>query len=971
MIKLNNFLKMCFLLTFGVLLILGSGPDPEPTPELDPNAALLTPSPVSLDVSSLDSGSFSVALANGETLSISGIAESAENEGFYKSEGQAVGETSSFTVSGDIIFGSINKGNKIFLIETIKGVRYLRLKSKTSVANDVFSPSISSQLRNQDVSISDQYELRDGAPEMKVLFVTLLALFNEADEQEHITAAKHSLNQTNEAFSNSGINAKVTFAGLEVLDLPEFTVGSLQDVFNVMDRGLPASLSSLRDSYEADLVAISRKGDGNNSWEGRAGISVQSTTDYGLRGFPRSGYSLYDVGKNTISDPELVMHELGHNFGCHHDKETRRFDNVVNWFSYANGYNDDLLCTLMSYCYGDVDVKMTTHYSSPDIYHKGNITGIAGDNEDAADCARFVNLSAPVISRFRPVNLSANDDAYSINNDSDLSVNVTDNDSSSDGASLNVNWNSVSAANGALDLGNDGSVTYTPDSDFVGTVTASYQLTDDIGNESQGNLVIEVKANNIPPTLASSSVTPQAIDSLDSVTFASTWTGPENKFTVGVKARYRMQGTTDWYEKNLQAVSADNTTFSGSTQIIGAGIYEYQFRASNANEVNGSPVNTSDWLTVTSGTFSVGEPNFPPTSRGGNVSPFMIFSGEAVVIGITLDDPEEKSIVDVKTRYRKKGTSTWTEVPMSNVENPVTDYRFESASTVVTGDVGSYEVQFQASDADTPNGVRTNTTEWQEGGGFFTIAKDGGLPQCGTIDGKVYPLSASSYGDDTFCESGKYSSPAFPSAGGTVSWSCYDNSNNTASCSASHAGSPSDVITASCNSFGGGRGESNTVTDFMAHEFCTSGTLTNLSYQSFNEEIYSTSYSCQSTNAGGGGCNGGGAGRAGVSCGRAHGVVFSASDTSFDDAPASDSFTRDDGKSPLCSDFSLPETNVVFPEKGETVNWSCSNEDIHEDKYADCEAVIVDGAVTSWSCGDGSNIDIRRLTAGCSASRSE
>jgi len=58
---------------------------------------------------------------------------------------------------------------------------------------------------------------------------------------------------------------------------------------------------------------------------------------------------------------------------------------------------------------------------------------------------------------------------------------------------------------------------------------------------------------------------------------------------------------------------------------------------------------------------------------------------------------------------------------------------------------------------------------------------------CGTANGKTYTMLVSSYGSDTICTSGTYSTPAFPSQSSpTISWTCAGSGGGTsANCSAS------------------------------------------------------------------------------------------------------------------------------------------------------------------------------------------
>ncbi|MGI9518417.1 MAG: Ig-like domain-containing protein, partial [Pirellulaceae bacterium] len=83
----------------------------------------------------------------------------------------------------------------------------------------------------------------------------------------------------------------------------------------------------------------------------------------------------------------------------------------------------------------------------------------------------------------------ANDDNFTINEDSLFSGTVTSNDSDPDGDSLTYTQ-LTSPANGTLGFNPDGSFTYTPNGDFNGTDTFTYQITDADGTTATATVTI-------------------------------------------------------------------------------------------------------------------------------------------------------------------------------------------------------------------------------------------------------------------------------------------------------------------------------------------------------------------------------------------------------------------------------------------------------------------------------------------------
>jgi len=65
---------------------------------------------------------------------------------------------------------------------------------------------------------------------------------------------------------------------------------------------------------------------------------------------------------------------------------------------------------------------------------------------------------------------------------------------------------------------------------------------------------------------------------------------------------------------------------------------------------------------------------------------------------------------------------------------------------------------------------------------------------CGSANGKTYAYNVTGYGSDTQCSVGSSSNTAFPSQGGSTSWTCSgSNGGSTASCSASRSNAPTPV----------------------------------------------------------------------------------------------------------------------------------------------------------------------------------
>jgi CshA-type fibril repeat protein/VCBS repeat-containing protein len=99
----------------------------------------------------------------------------------------------------------------------------------------------------------------------------------------------------------------------------------------------------------------------------------------------------------------------------------------------------------------------------------------------------------------------ANDDAGTTNEDTPLVIDLTANDTDIDGDTLTVD--SATAANGSVAINPDGTVTYTPNSNFNGVDTITYTITDGDGGSSSATATITVNAVNDNPNTTDDSAT--------------------------------------------------------------------------------------------------------------------------------------------------------------------------------------------------------------------------------------------------------------------------------------------------------------------------------------------------------------------------------------------------------------------------------------------------------------------------------
>ncbi|HEY0659806.1 MAG TPA: FG-GAP-like repeat-containing protein [Lysobacter sp.] len=247
-------------------------------------------------------------------------------------------------------------------------------------------------------------------------------------QSQAVTRLTFLVDVTNQAYVNSQISAQIRLVRTQQVTYPDATnnetaLYELTGCIELSGGGLdcdfsrvPASLQPLltaQDQYGADLVSLVRVfNDPENDGCGIAwllgaeqtpieqfgpdsGLSVVSDSSGSL--FPDNGYICRD---------ETLAHELGHNMGSTHDRETAEGDDGVldpedygrypYSFGHKTGAGQGNFYTVMAY--GDSGQNKYRVFSNPAItYCGGYPCGVA----NTVDNARSLRQTIPVIATFR------------------------------------------------------------------------------------------------------------------------------------------------------------------------------------------------------------------------------------------------------------------------------------------------------------------------------------------------------------------------------------------------------------------------------------------------------------------------------------------------------------------------------------------------------------------------------------------
>ena len=192
--------------------------------------------------------------------------------------------------------------------------------------------------------------------------------------------------ETNQAYNSSGVAHD-----LRLVHTLETAQDETSDMGEVLGRvrstsdGWYDEVHPARDLYGADFVAMITA---NGQYCGIAYLMTNVST-----GFASSAFS---VTLDSCSTGYYSFgHELGHNMGCHHDR-----DNAGNAaYAYSYGYRtpNNQYRTVLAYSPGN----RIKYFSNPDVTFNGWALGIAHPDPDSADNARSLDTAAPTFTEFR------------------------------------------------------------------------------------------------------------------------------------------------------------------------------------------------------------------------------------------------------------------------------------------------------------------------------------------------------------------------------------------------------------------------------------------------------------------------------------------------------------------------------------------------------------------------------------------
>ncbi|MEP7116222.1 MAG: fibronectin type III domain-containing protein, partial [Acidobacteriota bacterium] len=329
------------------------------------------------------------------------------------------------------------------------------------------------------------------------------------------------VSETNTAYANSGITARLRLVGAEPVAYTE--AGDLStDLTRLQSTsdGLLDAVHTRRNQLGADLVMLVV----GSTAGGACGIGYVMTS----LSSPFAAYAFTVAAYECISPNYTFAHELGHNMGSAHAPEDGAGQGSLYPYSFGYKNPSNLFRTVMAYnCTSGC--PRVLYFSNPDVNYGGAPTGTAPQNHNALS----INSAASTIANWRQAVSSGSAPTITaignvtIAEDSTTSaIGFTIGDAETAAASLTV---SAASANptlvpntaGALALGGSGAsrtLVVTPALNQSGSAAITVTVSDGTLTASR-TFTLTVNGVNDPPTISSVTAKTTAEDTPVTVTF--------------------------------------------------------------------------------------------------------------------------------------------------------------------------------------------------------------------------------------------------------------------------------------------------------------------------------------------------------------------------------------------------------------------------------------------------------------------
>jgi hypothetical protein len=473
----------------------------------------------------LDADVLDVAVSPGRTLRAVLRTRTTTAEGFEWWSGQISGaplSAATFVRAGDLLQGSIRTLDAAYSIEPLAatGLHVVRQVDLSALGRELPSlvpPSRPEAFDKPPVSPDD-------GTVFDVLVVYTPAARSAAGGSDAAIRSRINLgvNETNTAYTNSGITPRLHLVGAELVDYTESgDLGTDLGAVTSIGDGIMDAVHGRRDALGADLVQLVV----GNAAGGACGIAwlmnslAPSFADYA---FSVTAYP-------CISPNYTFGHELGHNMGSNHAPEDGMNNAPLYPYSFGYKHPANLFRTIMAYECAVSSCPRILYFSNPAVLYNGAPTGTATQNNNALS----INNARVTVANFRAsVSVNTAPMISTISNRTTPEdtpagpIGFTIADAQTAAGSLLVTASSsnpavVASGSSGLTLGGSSgarTLVVTPQPDASGTTTITVVVSDG-ALSSASSFLLTVSSVNDPPVVSTITAQTMSEDESLSVSF--------------------------------------------------------------------------------------------------------------------------------------------------------------------------------------------------------------------------------------------------------------------------------------------------------------------------------------------------------------------------------------------------------------------------------------------------------------------
>jgi len=203
------------------------------------------------------------------------------------------------------------------------------------------------------------------------------------------------MNEINEGYANSNIVQRINLVNTSEISYDESfydwntILNHLTKSDNVIDQ-----VHTWRNTYKADLVVmLIDKG-------GYCGLGWLMDSNFASGDYDFSPYGFSVVAVDCEPGGYTMSHEMGHNMGAQHDRETAGGSKGA--FSYSFGKREDgYYYTIMAYACKNTPCTGINFFSNPAVYYDGWRTGEPVNAADSADNHLTLNNTRVLVANFK------------------------------------------------------------------------------------------------------------------------------------------------------------------------------------------------------------------------------------------------------------------------------------------------------------------------------------------------------------------------------------------------------------------------------------------------------------------------------------------------------------------------------------------------------------------------------------------